>query len=90
MRTMNGQATLPKLCLFLLALGSAPARAQFTVGGQVLQRSEFRNGYGRLIDDTTQTPAIFIGQRARIHALYQHEKVRSHVSVQYVRHWGST
>lgn len=90
MRTMNGQATLTNLCLFLLALGSAPARAQFTVGGQVLQRSEFRNGYGRLIDDTTQTPAFFIGHRARIHALYQHEKVRFHVSVQDVRPWGST
>lgn len=85
-RTTRQPIALP-LAVLLLA-SATPLLGQFTVGGQILQRSEFRNGYGKLID-TTQSPAVFIGHRARIHALYTHEKVRFHVSVQDVRTWGN-
>ncbi|MBK6475063.1 MAG: hypothetical protein IPI00_12285 [Flavobacteriales bacterium] len=62
---------------------------QFTWGGQLLQRSEFRNGYGKLMD-TIQDPAFFISHRARLHASFTHNKVSFFMSVQDVRTWGST
>lgn len=89
MRTRIARLPIALPLAVLLLASATPLIGQFTVGGQILQRSEFRNGYGKLID-TTQSPAVFIGHRARIHALYTHEKVRFHVSVQDVRTWGNT
>lgn len=74
------------ICLMVFSI---KARAQFTVGGQLLQRVEYRNGYGKLIEKN-QEPAFFIGQRARIHVQYEHEKVRFYISAQDIRTWGST
>jgi len=65
------------------------AIAQFTVGGQLLTRGEYRNGYGHLISKG-EKPYFGIGQRARIHFQYDHEKVKFFTSVQDVRTWGST
>jgi hypothetical protein len=70
-------------CLFV-----RQAEAQFTVDGQILQRGEYRHGFGRLIPEGTD-PAVFIGQRTRIGAQYQVEKFRFYASVQDVRTWGS-
>lgn len=64
------------------------ASAQFSMGGQLLQRAEYRNGYGKLIEES-EDAAFAIGQRARVHAQYEHEKVRFYMSVQDVRTWGS-
>lgn len=73
-------------CLMILPITST---AQFTVGGQLLQRAEYRSGYGKLIEEN-QAPAFFIGQRARIHVQYAHEWVTFYVSAQDIRTWGST
>ena len=77
------------LCTGLAVLMPQRAFSQFTWGGQLLQRAEFRNGYGKLID-TVQDPAFSIGQRARLQATYTHDKVSFFVSVQDIRTWGST
>ncbi len=77
------------LSALIVTLAPQQASAQLTWGGQLLQRAEFRNGYGKLID-TAQSPAVFVGQRARIEATYSLEKVRFHVSLQDIRTWGST
>lgn len=74
--------------IFILTI-SFSAQAQFSVGGQVLQRAEYRNGFGKLIEEN-QDPAFFIGQRARIQAQYDHEKVKFFVSAQDIRTWGNT
>lgn len=77
------------IIVFLLAF-SIKAKAQFTVGGQLLQRAEYRNGYGKLIGENQQS-AFLIGQRARIHVQYVYaEKVTLYISVQDIRTWGST
>lgn len=78
-----------KVIMIFFMVFSAMAFAQFTVGGQLLQRAEYRHGYGNLIKEN-QKPAFFIGQRGRIHVQYDHEKVKFYVSTQDVRTWGST
>lgn len=63
--------------------------AQFGVGGQLLLRTEYRNGYGHLIEED-QKPYFGIGQRTRIYFQYDHEEIKFYSSVQDVRTWGST
>ncbi|WP_154853026.1 alginate export family protein [Cyclobacterium xiamenense] len=63
--------------------------AQFTLDGQLIQRAEYRNGFGRLIHQT-DSPAGFIAQRARIQASYRSDAVSFYMSVQDIRTWGNT
>lgn len=63
--------------------------AQFNVDGQILVRSEFRNGYNRPIAEG-QDPAGFIAHRARLQAGYKLDQFNFYMSVQDVRTWGST
>ena len=63
--------------------------AQFKIDGQILQRSEFRNGFGRLISED-QKPFAFIGHRARLQAAYEMENFTFYMSIQDVRVWGNT
>jgi hypothetical protein len=63
--------------------------AQFKVDGQIVQRSEFRNGFSRLISED-QKPFSFIGHRARLQAAYEMDDFTFYMSVQDVRVWGST
>lgn len=62
---------------------------QFQVEGQFMQRAEFRNGYGRLLDQG-EDHAAFIGHRARLQATWKRERLHLYMSVQDVRIWGST
>ena len=62
--------------------------AQFSVDGQIIQRSEFRKGFGQLISKE-QDAASFIAHRARIQALYEKESFTFYMSIQDVRTWGS-
>ena len=71
-------------CLFPTA-----AQAQFTVDGQIVQRAEYRHGFGQLIEESEEA-AKFIAQRARIHVQYEMERFKFYVSVQDVRTWGNT
>lgn len=73
---------------FLLPLTVA-AQSSFDFSGQLMQRAEFRNGYGRLITEVND-PAFFIGQRARINASYTYKGTQFYVSAQDIRIWGST
>ncbi|MBV6405637.1 MAG: alginate export family protein [Flavobacteriales bacterium] len=77
------------LLALLLLLLPAGLPAQFSVGGQLMQRSEYRNGYGKLIARSAE-PAVQIGHRARVHVRYDHAKARFHVSVQDARPWGAS
>ncbi len=62
--------------------------AQFNVDGQIIQRSEFRNGFNRMIPEGDK-PASFIAHRARLQGQYQFENLTLYMSVQDVRTWGS-
>ena len=73
----------------MLGLFSGSALAQFSVDGQLVQRGEYRHGYGRLISEG-EDAAVFIGQRARLNAQYKMDRFSFFVSVQDVRTWGST
>lgn len=65
------------------------AFAQFDVNGQLVQRAEYRHGYGKLIPDTVD-PSTFVSQRFRLQFTYNFKNVILYASVQDVRTWGST
>ena len=81
------QRKLLGLGLFM-ALSFTTTYAQFTLDGQLVQRSEIRNGYNRLINDSVK-PASFIAHRARLQAGYAMEGVTFSMSIQDVRTWGN-
>jgi len=83
---------IPKaFCLIIiLCLAFTPAaQAQFNVDGQLVQRAEYRHGFGKLIGEHEEA-ASFISQRARINVQYGMERFKFYVSVQDVRTWGNT
>ncbi len=77
------------LLIFILCSLAYFTNAQFQVDGQVVQRAEYRHGFGRLLLDG-EDPAAFIGQRTRLQAKYQLDKLTFFMSVQDIRTWGST
>ncbi|WP_224999048.1 alginate export family protein [Cesiribacter sp. SM1] len=83
MKTYIVSGMLGLACLF-----ANTAQAQFSVDGQLVQRAEYRHGYGKLISENDEA-AAFIGQRARLNAQYKMDKFSFYVSVQDVRTWGS-
>lgn len=75
--------------LTLLVSGCVEVRAQFSFSGQLVQRGEYRSGYGKLIAGNAD-PAAFVSQRFRLQGSYQMDKVMLYTSIQDVRTWGST
>lgn len=78
---------------FLLFIGAWGlfwnANAQWQVLPEVVQRGEFLQGYGKpAISDVK--PAYYIGQRTRIKAKYQADKIVFYAAIQDVRTWGNT
>ncbi|MFC3879137.1 alginate export family protein [Algoriphagus namhaensis] len=73
----------------IVLLLSSESWAQFSLNGQMLVRSEFRNGYGKLINENSD-PAGFIAHRARLEASYKIDRLNFFMSIQDVRTWGST
>ena len=66
-----------------------PKDKTFTIDTDFRTRSELRNGYGKLRDDTTHS-ATFTNQRARIGLTYKQEgKFVFHTSIQDIRVWGN-
>jgi hypothetical protein len=63
--------------------------AQFNINGQLIQRAEYRHGFGKLIEDTL-SPAGFISQRFRLQSEYKTEKFQIFSSIQDIRTWGNT
>jgi len=64
-------------------------KAQFDINGQLVQRAEYRHGFGKLIPAGAE-PAGFISQRARLQATYKLKGLRFYTSVQDIRTWGNT
>lgn len=62
--------------------------AQFEVNGEVLQRAEYRHGYGSLITKDSM-PAFFTGSRVRLQSTYKTRNIKLFASVQDVRTFGS-
>jgi hypothetical protein len=73
----------------VVSLFSNVAHAQFNLDGQIVQRAEYRHGYGRLFEEGDEA-AKFIAQRARLNAQYEIESFKFYVSIQDVRTWGNT
>ncbi len=73
----------------LILLVPLHSMAQFTVDGQLIVRSEFRNGYNKPTAEGMD-PAGFIAHRARIQAEYKLDRFNFFMSIQDVRTWGST
>lgn len=71
------------------ALSFTTTYAQFNLDGQLVQRTELRNGYGRLINEAAD-PAAFVAHRARLQASYSKPAYAFFASVQDVRTWGNT
>lgn len=65
------------------------AFSQFSVNGQMLVRTEYRNGYGKLIQDTLNHSA-FVSHRLRLQAGYKIKTLHLYASLQDVRTWGNT
>lgn len=88
---MNSLLFIRSALLITLVLCGAiiPLHAQFSFNGQLIQRGEYRAGYGKMIADGAD-PAAFISQRFRLQGAYQLDKVTLFASVQDIRTWGST
>ncbi len=80
---------LKRFIFFVLLSQGYFSFSQFIVDGQFVQRTEFRNGYGKLMGKN-DAPAFFVGQRARLQTGYDLKKVKLYVSIQDVRIWGGT
>lgn len=76
------------LGLLIISLPCFHLHAQFTIDGQYVQRSEFRNGFGRLIEESAD-PFAFMAHRARLQAKYEMENFSFYMSVQDIRVFGS-
>ena len=87
---MNYQKILPTIIIVVSALLiSGNAIAQFTFNGQLVNRFEYRHGYGKLIEKNTD-PAVFISQRTRIEGAYKLPNLTFYTSLQDIRTWGAT
>jgi hypothetical protein len=73
-------------CFFIF---DKTANAQFEFDLQLIQRSEYRHGYGQLIPEGAD-PAAFFSHRARLQFKYKWEKLTLYASIQDVRTFGNT
>ncbi len=82
---------LKKWCVICVTTMLLPffSFAQFSIGGQLVQRAEFRHGYGKLISDGAD-PAAFISHRLRLQGTYAWDKISLYASIQDIRTWGNT
>ncbi|MCG8307806.1 MAG: alginate export family protein [Cytophagales bacterium] len=78
---------IPIVALLIL-FASNDLSAQFTLTGELRPRTEFRNGFKRLREKSTD-PAFFIEQRSRLYFDFKREKIRVNISLQDVRIWGA-
>lgn len=81
------------LLLFFFVILHIEVRAQldssktFTVDLEFRPRTEYRDGYRQLTNDTTR-PAFFVTQRSRINIAYSQYRFKFHTSIQDIRIWG--
>lgn len=86
---MKNAAYVAIACMLTMAFITNNAFAQFEVNGQMLERFEYRNGYGNIIAKDT-TPAAFVSSRTRLQFGYKVKKITLYASIQDVRTFGST
>lgn len=75
------------LLLFLCCVEQYKAHSQFSIGGQLRTRSEFRHGQGTL-PEASASPAFFTSQRTRLNVAYSTSRLSFYTSLQDVRTWG--
>ncbi len=73
----------------LLFVANTNLLAQFTITGEIRPRTEYRNGFKKLRDQSAE-PAFFIEQRSRLYINYKKDKIQLNIALQDVRMWGST
>lgn len=76
------------LFLFTLIAAGINAQEQFTIKGELRPRTEIRDGYGSLNTDELKT-AYLVSQRTRLELYYQKDWLKTGLSFQDVRFWGS-
>lgn len=88
---MNIHSRLYIICITTLILPflTTTVTAQFRIGGQLIQRGEYRHGYGKLIEDSL-SPSSFISQRLRLQGSYKLNHLNFYMSIQDIRTWGNT
>ncbi|MDN3669138.1 alginate export family protein [Echinicola jeungdonensis] len=77
------------LTSILVCLIAYKATAQFTLSAEVRPRSEFRNGFKTLTDES-KDPAFFTEQRSRLYMDYMDDKFKFKLALQDIRIWGET
>jgi hypothetical protein len=77
------------LTTLLICLVSYRAQAQFTLSAEVRPRSEFRNGFKTLTDDSMEA-AFFTEQRSRLYLDYLNEDYKFKLAFQDIRIWGES
>ncbi len=76
-----------KLCL-LIVLSTLSLKAQFVINGEFRPRFEYRHGY-QTMADSGASAGVFINQRTRLNIGYTFQKLKTYISIQDVRTWGS-
>ncbi|WP_215225536.1 alginate export family protein [Echinicola shivajiensis] len=77
------------LSAFLICLTAYDALAQFTISAEVRPRTEFRNGFKTLTDES-KDPAFFTEQRSRLYLDYLSTDFKFKLAFQDIRIWGES
>ncbi len=80
-------STLGIITILLLVIGFE-GLAQFSLSGEIRQRTEYSHGY-RGLSSTDQNPSLFTSQRSRLNLFYKSGKIVTKLVIQDVRNWGS-
>ncbi|HCY00829.1 MAG TPA: hypothetical protein DG754_11885 [Bacteroidales bacterium] len=75
--------------LFSFLILSILSYGQLSVDAEYRLRSELRDGYKTLSDETTK-PALITFQRTRLSFDYEHDKIHAYISLQDGRIWGDS
>ncbi|MBV6647125.1 MAG: alginate export family protein [Cyclobacteriaceae bacterium] len=68
---------------------ASKVNAQFTLSAEVRPRTEFRNGFKTLTDESKEA-ALFTEQRSRLYLDYKSAEFKMRVAFQDIRVWGET
>mgnify|MGYP001278968752 CR=1 FL=1 len=77
------------LTAFLVILVVVSMHAQVNISAEVRPRTEFRNGFKTLTDES-KDPAVFTEQRSRLYIDYADSAFKFRVAFQDIRIWGET
>jgi len=80
---------MKRILLITTLLISASAFSQFAFNTQYMNRVEYLNGQGKLVQDG-QKPGFFLSQRIRFGSSYSYDRFKINFTAQDVRVWGST